>query len=166
MFSFAQLLWFFAWLVAAAYAVFQIHDVITDYLEYKSITKYTIEDRSIPMPAITVCIMNPLKWANVFDWINGCNRMESDGSLLRICEKYSLHLNGSSAFRPKNDQPWLRDLQFDLIDAGFEDRVLKLSYPIDDLFHQDITRTNWVWPTMRYIGFIWHRYTGPEARTP
>ena len=51
----SRLIWCMAWLMAASYSIFQIYHVADDYLAYKSVTKYTLQDKGwVPFPAITV----------------------------------------------------------------------------------------------------------------
>ena len=61
--QFGRAMWGFAWLIAAAYSVYQIRIVIHDFMQYESVTKYRIKDNGyIPFPAVTACFPNSLKW--------------------------------------------------------------------------------------------------------
>ena len=104
-----------------------------------SVTKYSIEDSGfVPLPTATVCIMNPLDWIRVQNWLENCGEI-GDSNLRGICETYALE-NGRD-FLPKNDQIWLRDLQFELQQANLDKLILKLSYPLEDLFVTNISKT-------------------------
>ena len=143
-----RIMWCAAWLIAASYSIYQIYDVIDEYLLFQSITKYSIEDNgSVPFPAVTVCIMNPLSWTKVAEWLNDCFGVRSNERLQRICEKYSndtIISSISNGSLPLVNQLWLRDMQFELIEHEFESMVLTLSHPIDDLFTWDINKTKHV----------------------
>ena len=70
---FGRLVWAICWLVAFGYSVYLIHNVLYRYLAYKSLTKYSIENNgSVPFPAVTICVMNPLKWSKVREWLRDC----------------------------------------------------------------------------------------------
>ena len=72
-FKLRRSIWAIFWLFAFAYTIYLIQDVLSRYLSYKSLTKFSIENAGfVPFPAMTMCYMNPLKWSRVKNWLSEC----------------------------------------------------------------------------------------------
>ena len=56
---------------------------------FASVTKYSIEDTGfVLLPAVTICIMNPLERARVQKWLSNCSQI-SNSNLQSICQTYA-----------------------------------------------------------------------------
>lgn len=131
---FGRAMWCFAWLVAAAYSIYQIRIVIYDYMQYESMTKYRIRDNGyIAFPAVTVCFPNSLKWSLVVEWLDNCDSNNS------ICWKYTAQMEADKRAQilALKDRPWLLDFHSDLVQHGYKEDVLRMSYPIQELIVQN-----------------------------
>ena len=87
-----RFIWFVAWSLAAYYMFHQMTNTIRDYLDYKTVTKVTIEQNDrVPFPAVTVCSGNPLRMSLVREWLKNCNE-EKDGEAYSSCARYASEL--------------------------------------------------------------------------